>query len=807
MQWRKARDRGRDPQRLKMFSLIAGLLLLAALATGFNVVVVQMQAAASAYVSGESIWSRAQVSTVQHLDRYAQSDDSAALAQAREWLEIPLGDLQARRAMEAAELDREAARDGLLQGRNHPDDIPNMIRLFRHFATAPYFREAVAVWRDSDPYILELASLADRLEAEWESSAPSPARLAALRVRLHEVDQALTPLSAAFRLAIADAARWLAQLLTAASVLFLLVLVLIAWLLTWRLTRALTAAERTFRATFEQAAVGMAQVDGKGHLLDVNQALCQILRYPRARLVGQRYPDLVHPDDQEIGRQEQRRINSGELDSYTIEHRLLCGDGDTVWGKLTVSKIRNDDDLGACHVAILEDVSEPRRLSAKLQHEANHDPLTGLYNRRAFERSVAEVLRQARTEESVHALCFVDLDQFKVVNDTAGHVAGDQFLRQIADTLHRQLREGDLLARLGGDEFAIILADCDLEGAREVTEKLRSAVANTRFHWEGASFNAGCSIGVVLVDAESLDPGHLLQAADIACYLAKEQGRNRVYLLRDNDQQLAERRGEMAWLSRLRAALHEQRLYLDTQRLVSLKRPASLRYEVLVRLLDEEGNTVLPAAFLPAAERFGMAHQIDRWVIEQVCRQLAAHPDHLAALEACHINLSGRSFDHEDFQDFVIGLLDRYALPAEKLCFEITETAAARNLLDVAAFMTRLGERGCSFALDDFGTGLSSFGYLRRLPVDCLKIDGTFVRNIANDETDLAMVRAINEIGRTLNKTVVAEYVETREALALLEEMGVDYVQGNGVHRPCRFEDLLTSRQPTLAAETPWPRS
>ncbi|MDR5863918.1 EAL domain-containing protein [Halomonas campisalis] len=790
-----------------MFSLIAGLLLLAALATGFNVVVVQMQAAASAYVSGESIWSRAQVSTVQHLDRYAQSDDSAALAQAREWLEIPLGDLQARRAMEAAELDREAARDGLLQGRNHPDDIPNMIRLFRHFATAPYFREAVAVWRDSDPYILELASLADRLEAEWESSAPSPARLAALRVRLHEVDQALTPLSAAFRLAIADAARWLAQLLTAASVLFLLVLVLIAWLLTWRLTRALTAAERTFRATFEQAAVGMAQVDGKGHLLDVNQALCQILRYPRARLVGQRYPDLVHPDDQEIGRQEQRRINSGELDSYTIEHRLLCGDGDTVWGKLTVSKIRNDDDLGACHVAILEDVSEPRRLSAKLQHEANHDPLTGLYNRRAFERSVAEVLRQARTEESVHALCFVDLDQFKVVNDTAGHVAGDQFLRQIADTLHRQLREGDLLARLGGDEFAIILADCDLEGAREVTEKLRSAVANTRFHWEGASFNAGCSIGVVLVDAESLDPGHLLQAADIACYLAKEQGRNRVYLLRDNDQQLAERRGEMAWLSRLRAALHEQRLYLDTQRLVSLKRPASLRYEVLVRLLDEEGNTVLPAAFLPAAERFGMAHQIDRWVIEQVCRQLAAHPDHLAALEACHINLSGRSFDHEDFQDFVIGLLDRYALPAEKLCFEITETAAARNLLDVAAFMTRLGERGCSFALDDFGTGLSSFGYLRRLPVDCLKIDGTFVRNIANDETDLAMVRAINEIGRTLNKTVVAEYVETREALALLEEMGVDYVQGNGVHRPCRFEDLLTSRQPTLAAETPWPRS
>lgn len=671
-----------------------------------------------------------------------------------------------------------------------------MIRLFRHFAEAPYFREAVAVWRDSDPYILELGRLADRLEAEWQSSSPSSAALSRLRARLHQVDQALAPLSATFRQAIGDAARWLGQLLTAASVLFLLVLGLIAWLLGWRLTRALTAAERAFRATFEQAAVGMALVDDKGRLLDVNQALCQILRYPRPHLLGQRYPDLVHPEDQQIGRQEQRRIRARELDSYTIEHRLLRGDGDTVWGKLTVSKIRDDHDLSACHVAILEDVSEPRRLSARLQYEANHDPLTGLYNRRAFERSVAEVLRQSRTEGSIHALCFVDLDQFKVVNDTAGHVAGDQFLRQIADTLHRQLREGDLLARLGGDEFAIILEDCDMQGAHEVTEKLRAAVANTRFRWEESTFSGGCSIGVVLIDAESLDPGNLLRAADIACYLAKEQGRNRVYLLREDDRQLAERRGEMAWLSRLRDALEERRLYLDAQRLVSLERPAALRYEVLVRLLDEQGGTVLPAAFLPAAERFGMAHQIDCWVIEEVCRQLAAHPAHLASLEACHINLSGRSFDHEEFADFVIGMLDRYALPAAKLCFEITETAAARNPLDINAFMARLAERGCTFALDDFGAGLSSFGYLRRLPVDCLKIDGTFVRNIANDDTDLAMVRAINEIGQTLNKTIVAEYVETGEARTLLEEMGVHYVQGHGVHRPCRFETLLASRQP-----------
>ncbi|TFH85613.1 EAL domain-containing protein [Billgrantia azerbaijanica] len=786
--------RGRR-HRLKLFGLIAGLFLVAALASAFTVIVVQIQAATTAYVSGQSAWSRSQLAAVHHLDTYAESGHPAALARARKALEVPLADRRARLAMERDALDAAVVREEMRRGQNHPDDFGRMIWLYRHFADTFPFRDAVRLWRESDAGILALAALADRLETEWTRATPSPQAIAGLRTRLAELNARLDLLTDEFRRAMTRAARLVTQLLSIASVLVLLTLALVAWLLGWRLTRMITAAERKFRATFEQAAVGMAQVDKRGYLIDVNPALCAILDYPRHALLGRRYWDLVHPEDRDIGRAQRERMLAGTLDSYTLEHRLRCRHGDTVWGKLTVSGMRNDPDYSPRYVAILEDVSESRRLSVELTHQANHDALTGLPNRRAFERSLAETLRQARTEGSHHALGFIDLDQFKIINDTAGHTAGDHLLRQVADLLRRHLREGDLLARLGGDEFAVILEDCDLPRAQQVAEKLRQTLADASFAWEETTFRPGCSIGVVPITSTSTDACSLQRAADIACYLAKEQGRNRVYVLHEDDQQLVTRRSEMEWLGRIRHALQEGRLFLEAQRLVSLTEPSRLRYEVLVRLTDEHGQTVPPGAFLPAAERFGAAHQIDRWVIEEVCAHLAAHPAHLAELEACHINLSGRSFDQEDLSDFVVATLERHGLPAEKFCFEITETAAVRNLTDVTAFMERLGRRGCTFALDDFGAGLSSFGYLRRLPVECIKIDGVFVRHIDSDDTDLAMVRAINEIGQTLHKTIVAEFVENNATLALLREMGVHYAQGYGVHRPCRLETLLASHE------------
>jgi diguanylate cyclase (GGDEF)-like protein/PAS domain S-box-containing protein len=777
---------------------MAGLLLVAALAVVSVIVVVQIQAATTAYVSGESAWSRAQMTAVGHLRTYAEGGNAAALKQAREALDVPLGDRQARLAMERNPPDIAAAREGFLRGQNHPDDIGRMIWLYRNFSDSPVFHDAVRIWRETDSGILALTALADQLETEWKHGATSPEEIASLRASLSELNHRMDKLTGEFRRAMTGSARVVSHRLSIASLVVLFLLALTAWLLGWRLMRVITAAQREFRATFEQAAVGMAQVDGRGYLVDANPALCGILGYSRADLRGQCYRDLVHPEDRRAGREQRRRMLAGKLDSYTIEHRLLCQNDDTVWGKLTVSRMRNDPDLSQRYVAIVEDISESHRLSVELRHQANHDSLTGLPNRRAFERSLAETLRRARLDGSHHALGFIDLDDFKIINDTVGHQAGDQLLRQVANLLRHNLREDDLLARLGGDEFAVILGNCGLHQARNVGEKLRSALASATFEWEKSGFRASCSIGIVPINHSSSDAGSLQRTADIACYIAKEQGRNRVYTLREDDQELVIRRREMEWLGRIRLAMEEGRLFLDAQRLERLDKPGRMRYEVLVRLIDEEGRVVPPSAFLPAAERFGAAPQIDRWVIEEVCAQLAAHPDHLTNLEACHINLSGRSFDHEDFSDFVVATLERYGLPAGKLCFEITETAAVRNLADATVFMERLGKRGCSFALDDFGAGLSSFGYLRRLPVDIIKIDGVFVRNIDTDDTDLAMVRAINEIGRTLDKMIVAEFVENEAVLKLLRDMGVHYGQGYGIHRPCRFETLLRSERPAV---------
>ncbi|MEX1198888.1 MAG: EAL domain-containing protein [Pseudohongiellaceae bacterium] len=788
--WRRQGRR----QQLRVLWLVSGLVLVAGLALLSVVLVVQIHAATVAYVSGQSAWSRGQLAAVYYLDLHAEQGDTGALEQARQALDIPLGDRQARLAMEQQPLDAAAAREGLLRGQNHPDDLGRMIWLYRYFSDTPIFEDAIRAWRESDSGILALATVADRLEAEWQGGDPSPEVIATLQASLVEVNTRLDVLTEEFRRAMTDSARQVSQLLSAASLVILFLLVLTAWLLGWRLMRVITAADRKFRDTFEQAAVGMAQVDERGHLVDVNPAMCNILGYDRSELQGQRYRGLIHSEDRHVGREQRKRMLANNLDSYTIEHRLLCRRDNTVWGKVTVSRMRDDPDVSARYLAIVEDISESRRLSLELNHQANHDTLTGLPNRRAFERGLAETLRQARMTGSHHVLGFIDLDEFKIINDTAGHAAGDELLRQVAAVLRHHLREGDLLARLGGDEFGLILENCELQQARHVAEKLRSALADTAFAWENSTFRPACSIGLVPVSEASTDAGSLQRTADIACYMAKEQGRNRIYVLREDDQQLVTRRSEMEWLGRIRNAMTEGRLFLDAQHLQRLDEPGRLRYEVLIRLIDEQGEVVPPSAFLPAAERFGMAHRIDCWVIEEVCARLAAHPDHLARLEACHINLSGRSFDQQDFADFVVAALERYNVPAEKLCFEITETAAMRKLTDVTAFMERLGARGGTFALDDFGSGLSSFGYLRRLPVEIIKIDGSFVRHIDVNDTDLAMVRAINEIGRTLEKRIVAEFVENEAVLRLLRDMGVHYAQGYAVHRPCRFEDVLNGR-------------
>jgi diguanylate cyclase (GGDEF)-like protein len=426
-------------------------------------------------------------------------------------------------------------------------------------------------------------------------------------------------------------------------------------------------------------------------------------------------------------------------------------------------------------------------------HQATHDALTGLVNRREFERRLERVLATAQTEGAEHALCYADLDQFKIINDTCGHIAGDALLRQLGTLLPTKIRKRDTLARLGGDEFGVLMEHCSLNQARRVANAMLRTLEDYRFIWNGNSFSIGASIGLVPITVNSTSITYLLSAADSACYAAKERGRHRISIYREGDEELAKRQGEMQWAARLPRALETNRfrLYYQPIRALNGVHSSGDHYELLLRMEDEEGQLILPGAFLPAAERYGFSNKLDRWVIRLAFDWLQKHNQQLDQLALCSINLSGHSLGEDAFLEDLVTLVKQSQIPPQKICFEITETAAITNLSNATRFIKTLKARGCQFALDDFGSGLSSFAYLKNLPVDFLKIDGLFVKDIANDPLDLALVKSINDIGHVMGKKTIAEFVENKAVREKLEAIGVDYGQGFSIGRPRPIEDML----------------
>lgn len=438
-----------------------------------------------------------------------------------------------------------------------------------------------------------------------------------------------------------------------------------------------------------------------------------------------------------------------------------------------------------------------REFVARLSWQASHDALTGLVNRREFETRLGNALDKLSDQPSEHSLMFLDLDQFKVVNDTCGHAAGDQLLRQTSALLQENLGCGGLLARLGGDEFGALLQDCEAGFAVEMAERLRLAVQELRFVWNGCAFNISVSIGLVHV-AEANAMEATLRAADMACYMAKEKGRNRVQVYHPSNSELVQRVGEMAWVQRIRNGLDEQRFCLFAQEIRSLagEKPHRSRVELLLRLRDEDGKLVQPGSFMPAAERYGLMPLIDRWVIRNAFALLASRLNSAgpAGLSSCAINLSGSTFGDDDFVEYVRRQFDLYRVPPGMICFEITETSAIANLPSAKRFIQALKKLGCRFSLDDFGTGMASFSYLKHLPVDFIKIDGSFVREILNSKIDRAMVEMIVHVAKVMGKSTVAEFVESGEVLAALREIGVDYAQGYAIGKPAPFETMYPPR-------------
>ena len=466
---------------------------------------------------------------------------------------------------------------------------------------------------------------------------------------------------------------------------------------------------------------------------------------------------------------------------------LIRRDGNELYVESTASPIRDGSGHVAGGVLVFHDVSESRELNRRLSYHASHDLLTGLVNRREFEARLERALKSAKAREASYALCYIDLDRFKIVNDTCGHSAGDALLGQVGALLKSKVRWRDTLARLGGDEFAVLLESCSLDEAMRTAEVLREAVRNFRFTWEDRVFRLGASIGVVPIAADNEDVASILSAADSACAAAKEAGRNRVHSFAENDIELMRRRREMQWAARINAALEEGRFELFRMHIQPLQRQETgAHYELLLRLKDENGRIVAPNDFIAAAERYGITPAIDRWVIENAFRWLVSEADEREKLMMCSINLSGQSLGDDKFLPFVIEQFHRSGLDASKICFEITETAAVASFSQANRFIQALKELGCKFALDDFGTGLSSFGYLKHFPVDFLKIDGSFVREILRDPIDREMVRSINEIGHLTGKQTIAEFAENAEIIQMLTSLGVDYAQGYGVSQPQR---------------------
>ena len=554
----------------------------------------------------------------------------------------------------------------------------------------------------------------------------------------------------------------------------------------------LLEAEARYRDLVETAHDLVWSMDAEGRWTYLNDAVFRIYGYPPSQMLHRHFSEFQAPESALRDAEAHAALRRGEeLVNYETVHL------DNHGNRRHISfNARPQFDAEGRLVQITgtaHDITEQKAYEQELAYQAQHDSLTRLYNRNYFQRELEREVARARRGQIRIALLYLDLDQFKYVNDTQGHAAGDRLLVECADLLRRHLREGDLLARFGGDEFTMLLFDVDEHGATRVADYIRQLFENYRFVDAGKTFNVTASIGISLVHDEAVDADEALARADLACNIAKSQGRNRLHLFDPADRRKDGMAEDMGWAARVREAFEQDRFKLAFQPIIAIDSGEIHDYEVLLRMTLDDGDVILPGGFMPAAERFGLIHQVDRWTVRRAMETLADLRARDSSVRFA-INLSGRAFEDEALLPLIHGILVETGLDPEALTFEITESAAISNLTAANAFIHQLKEMGCQFALDDFGTGFSSFAYLKHLPVDKLKIDGSFVRGLADSRVDQAMVQSMNEIAHALGKQTIAEFVENAATLKLLRRYGVDFAQGHFLSRPLsrvtRFPDV-----------------
>lgn len=794
------------PRLLGIVWPFIAVVLFQALLGGVSLYVLS---AVRGYVAGESLWSKGQKDAIYYLNLYADSRDEAIFRKFQQAIAVPEGGHELRVALDREPPDLEAARAGILKGGNHPDDVSSLIWLYLNFRHFSYLEEAIDLWTVGDGYLIELNNVARQMHSSITAGQASEVDIRGWKARIFAINDSVTPAAKAFSDALGEGSRFILRLLLVTNFATALGLIVLALLRTHKLlaqrqvfANALQMEKERAQITLQSIGDGVITTDVEGAIAYMNPAAEAMTHWKAEHATGLPLAalfNLLDDNAQTEGLTLIEHILSGRLSGASEHSKLIQRlDGSTVSVTLVGAPIRHAGKVSGA-VLVLHDMTQERQYIANLSWQATHDALTGLANRREFEYRLEQALHNLTRQVGRHALMFLDLDQFKLVNDTCGHAAGDELLRHICALLQSGLRENDTLARLGGDEFGILLENCSPEAAEKIAEGLRQTVQNLHFVWKGRPFVTTVSIGLVHIAQNPTTLEASLRAADMACYMAKEKGRNRVQVYHADDSELSLRFGEMAWVQRLHMALEENRFCLYAQEIAALG-PGDHgggHIEILLRLHDEAGRMILPDSFIPAAERYGLMTSLDRWVVENVFKIIrqCLNESRQGPMAMCAINLSGTTIGDQAFLDFLRKQFAAYSIPPEMICFEITETSAISNLGSAIRFINELKSLGCYFSLDDFCAGMSSFAYLKHLPVDFLKIDGSFVKDMLDDPINRAMVEVINHIGHVMGKRTIAEFVETAQIEQALLEIGVDYAQGYVIERPQLFTcDTLQCR-------------
>ncbi|WP_375754065.1 EAL domain-containing protein [Vibrio sp. HN007] len=560
----------------------------------------------------------------------------------------------------------------------------------------------------------------------------------------------------------------------------------------------LVERESNMRAYYEQQPVMMLTLDERNRIQAANRFTEELLGYEDMAILGHYLTDFYVDEGSLPARKMLLQPKRAMKDVWRREIRYRHKSGNALWIR---ENIRPLDDTGQLLI-VGEDITEIHSLTEQLEYQARYDVLTEAFNRNHFEAELEDALAEVHNQFRTHAMLYIDLDQLKVLNDTAGHEAGDSAIKFSATIIESLLPYKSVLARMGGDEFAVLLRDCTETDAKKIAKGIITSLAANPFKWDDIVLNITCSIGIRLIDETATSTQMVHAQADTACHAAKEEGRNRLHLYHVDDEDLRRRQLEMESVNLVHDALAKDRVELFAQRILSLNEDQEKEYfgfEILVRIRDTNGDFISPGIFMPASEKYNVAHQIDKAVVTKTLVWLEAHPEVVERLGACAINLSGQSFGNREFITYLVDAIQHSSVPGEKLAIEITETAAMGNISQAIEHFSMLKKCGCKIALDDFGSGLSSFGYLKQLPVDTVKIDGLFVQDMDKNETDYIMVRSINDLAKQMGKKTVAEFVENEQILERLIELDVDFAQGYVIARPKPLAELIGELMPELS--------